>query len=127
MNRKFWASIVSYHIPRLFAYSDASNEGLASIYKEKDKVKICTKNFNFVQKSESSAWRGVRWNKVFLEYSKNDLRIKPVKWLTDACSIIAKSDSKKDILQELAVDIFNIIFENEISLEVSRFLERIIH
>ena len=59
--------------------------------------------------------------------SKNDLRIKPVKWLTDACSIIAKSGSKKDILQELALDIFNIIFENEISVEVSRFLERIIN
>lgn len=80
---------------------------------KKEKVKL--------EKSKSSVWREADAIRYSLEYSNNCLTNKTVKWHTNnyTCNIIAKSDSKKDILQELALDISNISFENKISLEVS--------
>ena len=37
--------IKEYEIPSLLVYSDASNSGLVSVYKEKGKANICYKNW----------------------------------------------------------------------------------
>ena len=44
-------------MPSLLVYSDASNSGLASVYKEKGKASICYKSFLDREKSQSSTWR----------------------------------------------------------------------
>ena len=46
--------IKEYKIPSLLVYSDASNSGLASVYKEKGKANICYKSFSDQEKSQSS-------------------------------------------------------------------------
>ena len=38
-------SLYGHEIPHLFIYSDASNTGLASVYKENGKLNMCKKNF----------------------------------------------------------------------------------
>ena len=43
-----------YRIPSLFIYSDASNNGLASVYKDKGKLFIFYKKFDKIEKKESS-------------------------------------------------------------------------
>ena len=42
INKRF---VKEYKIPSLLVYSDASNSGLASVYKEKNKANICYKSF----------------------------------------------------------------------------------
>ena len=46
-----------YKIPSLLVYFDASNSGLASVYKEKGKANIYCKNFSDQEKSHSCTWR----------------------------------------------------------------------
>ena len=44
-------SLYGHEIPHLFIYSDASNTGLASVYKENGKLNMCKKNFNFIEET----------------------------------------------------------------------------
>ena len=46
-----------YRISSLLVYSGASNNGLASVYKDKGKPFICCKNFDGIEKKQSSTWR----------------------------------------------------------------------
>ena len=50
-------SLYSDNIPHLFIYSDASYEGLATIYEDNGKVSIPTKNVSFKEETKSSTWR----------------------------------------------------------------------
>ena len=45
-------SLYRHEIPHLFIFSDASNTGLVSVYKENGKLKICNKNFNFIEETK---------------------------------------------------------------------------
>ena len=101
-------SFNNYHTPHLFAYFETS-KGLAWLFKENSNVKICAKNLSFLEKSKSPIWRELEAIRHLPESSQNDLKYKTVKWYTDnyTCSIIAKSGSNKDILQVLAMIIFN--------------------
>ena len=50
----FWKlskSLYGHENPHLFIYSDASNTGLASVYKENGKLNMCKKNFNFIEET----------------------------------------------------------------------------
>ena len=49
-------SLYRHEIPHLFIYADASNTGLASVYKENGKLNMCWKNFNFIEETKSSTW-----------------------------------------------------------------------
>ena len=114
-------SLYGYEIPHLFIYSDASNTGPASVYKENGKLNMCKKNFNFIEETKSSTWRELEAIRYSLDSMKNLLRNKHVKWHTDnyASSIIAKSGSNKRELQELAIEIFNITFKHNIRFDIS--------
>ena len=63
-----------YRHPHLFIYSDASNTGLASVYKENDKLNICKKNFNFIEETKSSTWRKLEAIRYSVDSMKNLLR-----------------------------------------------------
>ena len=114
-------SLYGHEIPHLFIYSDASNTGLASVYKENGKLNMCKKNFNFIEETKSSTWRELEAIRYSLDSMKNLLRNKHVKWHTDshASSIIAKSGSNKRELQEEAIEMFNITFKNNIRFDIS--------
>ena len=120
----FWKlskSLYGHENPHLFIYSDASNTGLASVYKENGKLNMCKKNSNFIEETKSSTWRELEARRYCLDSMKNLLRNKHVKWHTDkyASSIIAKSGSNKRELQELAIEIFNITFKHNIRFDIS--------
>ena len=60
-----------YKIPSLFVYSDASNNGLASVYKDKGKSFICYKNFDKVEKKQITTWRELEETHYSLKSSKD--------------------------------------------------------
>ena len=93
-------SLVNLGIPYLFIYSDASNEGLASVYKEKGKLRICSKNFDSQERQKSSTWREFEAIRYSLVSLKKELRNKSVKWHIDnyACSIIVALQSNGERL-----------------------------
>ena len=111
--------IKEYVIPTIFVYSDASNSGLASIYKDKGKDKICYKNFSETEKSKSSTWRELEAIRYSLNSSKVTLQNKTVFWYTDnyACSLIANKGSNKIELHDLALDIWNMTHSHKITLK----------
>ena len=82
---------------------------------------MCQKNFNFIGETESSSWRELEAIKCSLDSMKNLLRNKYVKWQIDnyTSSIIAKSGSNNRELQELAIQIFNIMFKHNIRFDIS--------
>ena len=80
LNNKF---LYGHEIPHLFIYSDASNTGLASVYKETGKLHMCKENFNFTGKTKSSTWREFEAISYSSDSIKNLLRNKHVKWHTD--------------------------------------------
>ena len=109
----FWKlskSLYGHEKPHLFIYSDASNTGPASVYKENGKLNMCKKNSNFIEETKSSTWRELEARRYSLDSMKNLLRNKHVKWHTDnySSSFIAKSGSNKRELQELAIKILTL-------------------
>ena len=64
-------SLREYKIPSLFVYSDASNNGLASVYKDKGKSFMCYKNFDKVEKKQISTWRELEEIHYSLKSSKD--------------------------------------------------------
>ena len=76
-------SLYGHEIPQLFIYSDASNTGLASVYKENGKLNMCIKNLNFIEETKSSTWREFEAIRFSLDSMKNLLRKKHIKWHTD--------------------------------------------
>ena len=52
--------IKEYKIPLLLVYFDASNSGLASVYKEKAKANVCYKSFSDKEKPQISLWRELK-------------------------------------------------------------------
>ena len=60
--------IKEYKIPSLLVYSDASNSGLASVYKEKGKA---NKRFSDQEKPQNSNWRELETIRFSLDSSIN--------------------------------------------------------
>ena len=109
-----------YRIPSLFVYSDASNNGLASVYKDRGKSFICHKNFDKTEKKQSSTWRELEALHYSLKSSKGRFKNETVYWYTDnfASSLIVSKGSNKEKLQKLALNIFEITSTFNIKLSV---------
>ena len=109
-----------YKIPSLFVYSDASNNGLASVYKDKGKSFICYKSFDKIEKKQSSTWTELEAIHCSLKSSKDKFKNEVVYWYTDnfASSLIVKKGSDKEKLQELALNIFETTLAFNIKLSV---------
>ena len=60
----------------ILVYSDASNSGLASVYKEKGKANICYKSFSDQDKSQNSTWRELEVHDFHSIVLKINLRIR---------------------------------------------------
>ena len=116
-----------HRIPSLFAYSDASNNGLASIYEGKSF--ICHKSFDKIEKKQSSTWREFEAIYYCLKSMKNKFQNKVIYWYTDsfANSLIVNKGSTKENLQELALNIFKLVDLCNIKLFVFWIPEDIIH
>ena len=117
-----------YRIPSLFVYSDASNNGLASVYKDKGKSLICYKKFDKIEKKQSSTWRKFEAIDYSLKSWKDRFKNEVVYWFTDnfASSLIVKKGSNKEKLQELALNIFEITSALILNFLSSGFLKNII-
>ena len=76
-------SLYRHELAHLFIYSVPSNRGLASVYKENDKLSICKENCNFLEEAKSSTWRDIKAIRYSLDLTKNLLRKKHIKWHID--------------------------------------------
>ena len=112
--------IKEHKIPPSLVYSDASNSGLASVYKEKGKPNSCYKSFLDQEKSQNSTWRELEVIQFSLDSSKNKFENKAIFWYTDnyACSLILSKGSNKPTLHDLALDIHKISSAHNIDLNV---------
>jgi len=112
--------INTYSIPFTVINSDASNESLASVFDIEGKKVICHRTFNEFEKLLSSTWREMEAIHYTLCSCKSMFANKEITWYTDnyACSIIVKKGSNKTHLQTLALRIFEILFENNINLNI---------
>jgi len=112
--------INTYSIPFTVINSDASNESLASVFDIEGKKVICHRTFNEFEKLLSSTWREMEAIHYTLCSCKSMFANKEITWYTDnyACSIIVKKGSNKTQLQTLALRIFEILFENNINLNI---------
>ena len=97
-----------YKILSLFVYSDASNNGLASIYKDKGRSFMCYENFDKIEKKQGSIWRELEAIHYSLKSLKDRFKNEVVYWYTDdfAISLIVKNWSNKERLQEIALIFF---------------------
>jgi len=104
--------------PEVFMFSDASNSGIGAISSNKNLK--CHKLFNRFEQSQSSTWRELEAIRFSIKSLDSPLKNKNVLWKTDnrAASIIVSSGSRNLKLQELAMQIFNICRELNITLEV---------
>ena len=57
-------------LTQLIIYSNASNTGLALVYKENGQLNICKKIFNFIE-GKSSTWRELEEIRYVLHSMKN--------------------------------------------------------
>ena len=113
-------AINDYDVPSITVYSNTSSSGLASICKDKGEDKICYKNFYDMKRTKSSTWRELEAIRYPLESTKHKLQYKTIFWYTDNCgtSVIVKKGSNKTHLHNLAVDIFDTCFVNNINLDI---------
>ena len=118
-----------YGIPSLFVCSDSSNNGLASVYKDKGKSFICYKNFDKIEKKQNSTWRELEAVHYSVKSSKEKFKNEVVYWCTDnfASSLIVNKRSNKEKLQELALNIFETTSVFNIKLSVFWIPQNIIH
>ena len=117
INKRF---IKEYKIPSLLVYSDASNSGLASVYKQKGKPNVCYKSFSDQEKSESSTWTELEAIRFSLSSCKYKFENKTIFWYTDnyACSVITRKGSNRTKLHNLALEIHKISSTHNIDLNV---------
>ena len=117
INKRF---IKEYKIPSLLVYSDASNSGLALVYKEKGKPNICYKSFSDQEKSESSTSRELEAIRFSLNSPKYKFENKAIFWYkyNYACSLITRKGSNKPKLHDLASEIHKISSTHNIDLNV---------
>ena len=67
-------------ISNLFTYSDASDTGLASIYKGNGELCKMIKKTNFISETKSSTWCELEAIRCFLQSMKKPLKNKYLKW-----------------------------------------------
>ena len=86
-----------YRISSLLVYSGASNNGLVSVYKDKGKPFICCKNFDGIEKKQSSTWRELEAIHYSLKSSKDRFKNKVAYWYTNnfVSSLIVKKRKKQ--------------------------------
>ena len=63
-----------YRIPPFFVQSDASNNGLSSVYKVEGNSFISYKNTDKLEKKQSSTYREFESNQYFLKYCKDKIK-----------------------------------------------------
>ena len=105
-------AINCYNIPLFHIHSDASNTGIASVYR----------NLTDLEKTFSSTWRELEAVSFSLLFSIKQFENKCVFWCTDsfATQQIIKCGSNKTHIHSLALNIFSLTFGHIIHLEVFR-------
>ena len=100
-------------------YSDANNNGLAFVFKDKGKSFICYKNFDKIEEKQSCTWRELEAIHYLLKSSK-DFKNEVVYWYNDnfASSLIVKKGKNKEKLQEFALNVFRTTSAFNIKLSV---------
>ncbi|XP_063442628.1 uncharacterized protein LOC134722924 [Mytilus trossulus] len=116
LNRKHLAG---YSFPHVVVYSDASNVA-AGAYSIDIDSNIFHQMWTLQESIQSSTWRELQAILLALMSFKNRLRNKCVKWHTDNnnCVFIVQKGSSKVHLQEIAMNIFKLCSELNITLEV---------
>ena len=102
------------------ANSDASNAACAAILKVDDVIYKAHKNFSTTEAEQSSTWRELEAVLYALQSFAPMLKGRTVHWETDnqAVPTISRKGSKKEHLQNLAVQMFFMCKKNEITLHL---------
>ncbi|XP_071148392.1 uncharacterized protein [Mytilus edulis] len=116
LNRKHLAG---YSFPHVVVYSDASNVA-AGAYSIDIDSNIFHQMWTLQESLQSSTWRELQAILLALMSFINRLRNKCVKWHTDNnnCVFIVQKGSTKVHLQEIAINIFKLCSELNITLDV---------
>ena len=109
-----------YNIPLLHVNSDASNTEIACVFDVRGKKNICYRNLTDLEKTFSSTWRKLEAIRFSLLSSIKQFENKCIFWYTDnfATKQIIKCGSNKTHIHSLALNIFNLTFDQNIHLEV---------
>ena len=107
-------------IPSQIVYSDTSNRACGAILQIDGIKKTFHRNWSESEQQQSSTWR--EWTAVChaVEAVKPDLQSRTVSWFTDNQSIVSiiSNGSKVENLQFLALNLFMICIESNISIDV---------
>ncbi|CAC5402361.1 unnamed protein product [Mytilus coruscus] len=116
LNRKHLAG---YSFPHVLVYSDASNVA-AGAYSIDIGSNIFHQMWTLQESLESSTWRDFQAILLALMSFENRLRNKCVKWHTDNnnCVSIVQKGSAKVHLQEIAINVFKLCSELNITLDI---------
>ena len=110
------------HSPVKFTIcSDASDSGLGVVLKESSCLNICHRMFDLDEKDRSSTWRELEAIRFGLDAFHAKLSSSCISWMTDnrAAMFVSSSGSKRQHLQDLALEIYELTREHNIDLEVN--------
>ena len=101
--------------------SDASDSGLGVVLKESSCLNICHRMFDLDEKDRSSTWRELEAIRFGLDAFHAKLSSSCISWMTDnrAAMFVSSSGSKRQHLQDLALEIYELTREHNIDLEVN--------
>ena len=107
-------------IPSQIVYSDASNRACGAILQIDGIKKTFHRNGSESEQQQSSTWRELRAVCHAVEAFKPDLQSRTVSWFKDNQSIVSiiSNGSKVENLQFLALNLFMICIESNISIDV---------
>lgn len=107
-------------IPSKVVYSDASNDACGAVLDVDGVKKISQCNWSEEEKTKSSTWRELKAVRLALEAFRSDLSNRTIAWFTDNQSIVSivSNGSKVQNLQDLALELFTICAQCNISLDV---------
>ena len=111
-------NIIENTFSSITSFSDASSTGIGAICESNNLV--CHKNFNLEERNKSSTWRELEAIRFSLKAFSKSIQNNSIKWLTDnkAAMFITKTGSRKNELQKLSLEIFNLTKTLNINLDV---------
>ena len=126
----FWAnnlcssngfSIKTNQVTSKIVYSDASETGYGGYVAEKLGKVIAKGNFSSFESAESSTYRELLAVKRIIESLSSELQGERVLWYSDNQNVarIISVGSRKPVLHELSIDIFNLCMRFDISIQPS--------
>ena len=111
----------SYYKTHAIVSSDASSMAAGAICSFDNEDQYFHSDFSKFECTESFTWRELKAIEEALYSFKDQLSVKSVKILTDSqnCVKIVNSASKKKALQDIAVSIFVLCFQKQISIDIT--------